>query len=102
MSIVLSEMKSFCRVYDVEFQDLLEAHEDVSSKSLEGMIDFVLTDLPCNGRTERSTDISSRDIFKSEDIRNFVKLVHRVIAPAANGYVSACRCSFLNDIRSWS
>lgn len=37
MSIVLVEMKCVCAVYDVDFQVLSEAHENVACESLEEM-----------------------------------------------------------------
>lgn len=36
MSLVPDEMKSVCMFHDVEFRDLLEAHEDVAVNLLEG------------------------------------------------------------------
>lgn len=41
MEMVLNEMKSICMEFEVELQDLAEAHEDVASDFLQGLVDLV-------------------------------------------------------------
>lgn len=50
-------MKCDCMVYDVDFRDLLETHDDVADDSLERTINLVLTDPPYNGSNERSMQL---------------------------------------------
>lgn len=45
-SVVLEAVISVCTVYDVDFRDFVETHEDVMGELLDRKVDFVLTDPP--------------------------------------------------------
>lgn len=51
MSIILDEIKSVCMVYNVEFPNLVEGHENVAIESPERKDKHFLSDPPYNVRT---------------------------------------------------
>lgn len=88
LSIILDEVKSFCMDYHVDFWDLLGALENSAGDSLEGKINFSLTDLSYNVRNKRIMDDPSHDIFPHEDMRKFVDFVQLIKYSGAHRHIS--------------
>lgn len=45
MAVVLEAMKSVCAVYDVDFREVSETHEDASFELIEEKVDFIIVDV---------------------------------------------------------
>lgn len=87
MSIFLYEMKSVCKICDVDFQELLETKADVAPDSQEGEVDLELTNPLSNMRNESSMDYSLHDIFTPERMSDFIEGEYQVWATGAHRHV---------------
>lgn len=74
-SFILDKMKSVYMIHDANLRDPLDAHKDVEDDTLEGNVDLVIMDPPHSMKSKRGMANILHDIFKPEDISDFVDLV---------------------------
>lgn len=84
-------------VHDVDFRDLLEAHDAGVADSEKGEVDLVLPYPPYNVWNERSMNNSWHDLFTPKDLSDFVELARLVMTAGAhrNVFSSCMQCSKL-------
>lgn len=82
MSVVREAINSIFTVFDVEFRNLVETHEDVTSAFLFGNTNLVLTEPSYEVTYERNMDQSSHDVVAPGDMSDVVVLGRQVLARA--------------------
>lgn len=66
-------------VLDVDFQVLLEEHEDFTGCLLEDEVDCLLANYPFSLKNERGMEDLSHDLFPPEGMSDFVEMALQVI-----------------------
>lgn len=94
ISVGQDKKKSVYMVSDVDFRNLLEAHEDVARDSLEGEVDLVQTSPLFNVRNKCSLDSSPNEILMPEDMSDFADFASQVMTAGTHGHVFCAYIQF--------
>ena len=87
-------MKTFCRVYDVHFSDLMEIDEEESGHSLKGNVNLILTYPPYNIRSAKNKNNSDHDVMTKEDMKQCVNLFAKMLVPGGHGVIFCAALQF--------
>ena len=86
--------ESYCSVFTVPFDELIENYEGHVGEPIEGQVNLVITNSSNNIRREQNKKNSEQDEVTDADMKDFVDLLNSVLIPGGHDLIFCSYCQF--------